>query len=308
MRFDLTDLRLFIAVVRSGSITRGAEAMNLALASASQRISGMEATLGVPLLERTARGVRPTPAGAALLRHAQDILLRADRMASELRGFSTGQRGRVRLLSNTGALLGIVPRLLRGFLLAHPGLDVEIEEHPSVEIVRLVTEGAAELGIVADVVDPGALHLHRLEEDQLVVVAGATHDFADRAEIGFGEVAREPLIGLLDAALEQHLVEHAARRGVGLNHRIRLRSVGAIGRMIEAGVGVAILPKSVFVEMEGMGVRAVPLSEAWAQRHLALCMRNPVDLTPHARLLMEHINAVAGASGLNPTDISRSGG
>ncbi|HEY6432116.1 MAG TPA: LysR family transcriptional regulator, partial [Acetobacteraceae bacterium] len=167
MRFDLTDLRLFIAVVRSGSITRGAETMNLALASASQRISGMEATLGVPLLERAARGVRPTPAGAALLRHAQDILLRADRMASELRGFSTGRRGRVRLLSNTGALLGIVPRLLRSFLVMHPGLDVEIEEHPSVEIVRLVTEGAAELGVVADVVDPGALHLHRLEEDQL---------------------------------------------------------------------------------------------------------------------------------------------
>lgn len=297
MRFDLTDLRLFVATVRSGSITRGAEAMNLALASASQRVAGMEATLGVPLLARTARGVRPTPAGAALLRHAQDILLLADKMASELRGFSTGRRGPVRLLSNTGALLGIVPRVLRSFLVMHPGLDVEIEEHASVEIVRLVTEGAAELGVVADVVDPGALHLHRLEEDQLVVVAGATHDFADRAEIGFGEVAREPLIGLLDAALEQHLAEHAARRGMGLNHRIRLRSVGAIGRMIEAGVGVAILPKSVFVEMEGAAVCAVPLSEAWARRRLALCMRNPVDLTPHARLLMEHINAAAGASG-----------
>ncbi len=195
MRFDITDLRLFVVVVRSGSITRGAAAMNLALASASQRISGMEATLAVPLLERAARGVHPTQAGTALLRHAEDILFRADRMLGELRGFSAGQRGWVRLLSNTGALLGILPRALRGFLSAHPGIDIEVEEHPSGEIVRLIAEGAAELGIVADVVDPGALHLHRLDEDRLVLVTATMHSLADRGEVGFAEAVREPLIG-----------------------------------------------------------------------------------------------------------------
>jgi len=293
MRFDLTDLRLFVAVVRSGSITGGAAAMNLALASASQRIAGMEATSGVPLLERGARGVHSTQAGTALLRHAEDILLRADRMLGELRGFSTGQRGRVRLLSNTGALLGILPRALRSFLLAHPGLDVEVEEHPSVEIVRLVTEGAAEIGIVAEVVDPGALHLHRLVEDRLVLVTATTHHLAGRDEIGFAEAAREPLIGLLDAALEGHLAEHAARRNLSLSHRIRLRSIGGIGRMVEAGVGVAILPESTLADLQGIAVRAVSLAETWAKRHLALCLRSPDDLTPHVRMLTEHIRATA---------------
>lgn len=297
MRFDLSDLRLFVAVVRCGSNTRGAAGMNLALASASQRISGMEAALGVRLLNRAARGVHPTRAGTALLQHAEDILLRADRMLGELRGFSTGHRGCVRLLSNTGALLGILPRALRSFLLAHPGLDVELEEHPSVEIVRLVTEGAAELGIVADVVDAGALHLHRLEEDRLVLVTAATHRLADRGTIGFAEVVREPLVGLLDAALERHLAEHAARRGVSMNHRIQLRSIGAIGRMVEAGIGVAILPESTLGELAGMAVRTVSLADAWARRRLALCLRSPHELTPHARLLIEHITTAAAASG-----------
>lgn len=297
MRFDLTDLRLFVAVVRSGSITRGAATMNLALASASQRIAGMEATLGVPLLERAARGIHPTQAGMALLRHAEDILVRSDRMLGELRGFSTGQRGCVRLLSNTGALLGFLPRALRSFLVAHPGLDVEVGEHPSVEIVRLVAEGAAEFGIVADVVDPGALHLQRLEEDPLVLVTAATHHLADRDEIEFAQAAREPLVGLIDAALERHLAEHAARRGLTLTHRIRLRSVDAIGRMVEAGVGVAILPESVLANLEGMAVRTVSLTETWARRRLALCLRNPDELTPHSRLLIEHIRRVAAAAG-----------
>lgn len=296
MRIDLTDLRLFVAIVRCGSITRGAAAVNLALASASQRVSGMETALKVPLLERAARGVHPTRAGAALLQHAEDILRRTDRMLGELRDFSTGQRGCVRLLSNTGALLGILPRALRSFLLAYPGLDVAVEEHPSVDIVRLVAEGAAELGIVSDVVDPGALHLHRLEEDRLVLITAAAHHLAGCGRIGFAEAVREPLIGLLDAALERHLAEHAARRGLRLSHRIRLRSIGAIGRMVEADIGVAILPESTLADLAGMGVHAIPLAEPWASRYLALCLRSPDELTPHARLLIEHVRTAAAAS------------
>lgn len=265
--------------------------MNVALASASQRVSGMEAVLGVPLLERARRGVRPTQAGTVLTRHAQEILFRTDQMWGELRGFSKGLRGRIRLPSNTGALLGFLPHALRSFLVAHPGLDIEVEERPSVEIVRIVAEGGAELGIVADVVEAGALQVHRLEEDQLVMVAPATHRLASRNQVDFTEIMAEPFVGLLDAALETHLAEHAARRGVSLNHRIRLRSIGAIGRMVQEGIGVAILPHGVAVELGGMVVRAVPLSNAWARRRLAICVRSPEELTPPARLLLEHIRA-----------------
>ncbi len=297
MRFDLADLRLFATIVRSGSITRGAQTMNLALASASQRISGMEAILGVPLLERTRRGVLLTQAGTVLLRHAQEILFRADRMHGELHGFSKGLRGRMRLLSNTGALLGFLPQTLRGFLATHPGIDIDVEEHPSVDIVRAVAEGVADLGIVADVVDPGALQLHTLQEDRLVLVTAATHPLAARSQVDFTEVMREPFVGLLDAALETHLAEHASRRGVSLSHRIRLRSIGAIGRMVQDGIGVAILPESAVAELDGMAVRVMPLSDAWARRRLALCLRSPEELTPHARLLLEHVRTAAAPTG-----------
>ena len=293
MRFDLPDLRLFAAIARAGSITGGAAAMNLALASASQRIAGMEAILGVELFARTRRGVRLTSAGAVLLRHAQDILWRVERMQGELAGFSRGLRGKIRLLSNTGALLGFLPQALRSFLAAHPGLDIEIEERQSAEIVRIVAEGGADLGIVADVVDPGGLQLHLLAEDRLVLVAGATHRLAARSQVEFAEVMREPFVGLLDAALEKHLAEHAARRGVTLSHRLRLRSVAAVGHMVEEGIGVAILPASAASDLKAIEVRVIPLSDAWARRRLALCLRSPEDLTPAARLLREHLGSAA---------------
>lgn len=291
MRFDLSDLRLFVAVVRNGSITRGAQAMNLALASASQRVSGMEAMLGVALLERARRGVRPTPAGAVLLRHAQDILFRADQMHGELSGFTAGLRGRIHLLSNTSALLGFLPQVLKTFLLAHPGLDIEVDERPSTDIVRIVAEGGVELGVVADIVDPGALQMHRLTDDPLVMIAAATHPLAGRSQVDFAELMQEPLVGLLDAALETHLAEHASRRGIILRHRIRLRSVGAISQMVGQGVGVAILPGSATGDLHDPALCIVPLSDAWARRRLAVCLRRAETLTMPARLLLEHIRA-----------------
>src|SRR5215472_13059717 len=96
-RFDLTDLRLFLMIIEHGSITKGAEAMSLALASASERISGMEAALGAPLFERTSRGVRATAAGDALARHARLITNQVEEMRGDLRRFATGLKGRVRL-------------------------------------------------------------------------------------------------------------------------------------------------------------------------------------------------------------------
>ena len=78
MRFDLTDMRLFLSVVECGSLTHGARAMHLALASVSERIAGMEETLGAPLLERNRRGVRPTAAGEALVDMRADLGVVAD--------------------------------------------------------------------------------------------------------------------------------------------------------------------------------------------------------------------------------------
>src|SRR5689334_14505960 len=100
MRFDLTDMRLFLTVVERGSLTQGAQAMHLALASVSERIAGMEAALGAPLLERNRRGVQATPAGVVLMRHARAILDQVEQMRGEMRPYATGLKGRIRLMSN----------------------------------------------------------------------------------------------------------------------------------------------------------------------------------------------------------------
>jgi DNA-binding transcriptional LysR family regulator len=295
MRFDLTDLRLFLTVVEHGSLTKGALAMNMALASASARVSGMEAALGASLLERTRRGVHPTAAGDTLVRHARLILGQVEQMRGDLRPFATGLKGRIRLLSNTAALASFLPGQLSGFLAAHSDLSIDLEERPSSEIALAVAEGRADLGLVADITDLTALQTQLLALDQLVVVVSVRHALAHRDRVAFNAIIGEAFVGLADAALEIDLAERASRLGRQIHYRVRLRDVAQLGTLIAAGVGIAVLPAVSSRVLVQAGLAVVRLDEPWASRRLYLCARDFAGLTPQAGLLARHL--MAGATG-----------
>ncbi|WP_144152779.1 LysR substrate-binding domain-containing protein [Paraburkholderia sp. BCC1885] len=290
-RFDLIDMRLFLMAVEHGSLTRGAQAMHLALASASERISGMESALGTPLLERTRRGVRTTAAGDALVRHARLILGQVEQMRGELRTYASGLKGRIRLLSNTAALAAFLPEQLCRFLATHPDLSVDLDERPSAEIVLAIAEGRADLGIVADIADLAALQTHLVAEDQLVVVASNGHRVSAQSSVAFADIVHESFVGLSDAALQTHLADRASRLGHHLDYRVRLRNVADVGRLVEAGIGIAILPEVCAVELHRSRLVVLPLSETWASRRLHLCARDFAALAPHAHLLAHQLMA-----------------
>jgi len=289
MRFDLTDMRLFLTVIERGSITAGAQAMHLALASASERIAGMEAALGAPLVERNRRGVQATPAGEAFVRHARMILGQVEQMRGELRTYATGLKGRIKLLSNTAALAAFLPQRLARFLATHPDLSIDLDERPSADIVQALAEGRADLGIVADITDLASLQTHVIAKDQLVVVAHREHRVAQENAVAFAEIVGEAFVGLSDAALEMHLAERASRLGRQLNYRIHMRSIDNVGMLVEVGIGIAILSDASARLIRIPNVSIVPLSEPWAARRLHLCARSFEALTPHAALLAHQL-------------------
>src|SRR6516165_10856911 len=188
VRFDLSDLGLFRHVVEAGSITGGAERAHLALAAASTRIRNMEEALGAALLLRGRQGVTPTQAGRTLLAHARVILRQAERLREDLGAYSDGMAGQIRVLSNTNALTEFLPEALSSFLAAHPTVSVDLEERLSDEIVGLIAEGVADLGIVAGTVDAGTLVTYPFRRDRFVLVVARDHPLASRAKIGFDEL------------------------------------------------------------------------------------------------------------------------
>jgi DNA-binding transcriptional LysR family regulator len=200
MRFDVVDLRLFLRVAETASITRGAAKANMALASASERLRGMEEQLGAALLERGRRGVTLTEAGRALVHHAQLVLQQMENMHAELSEFAGRAKGHIRLLANTSALSEFLPEALNAFLTDNTGIDADIEEKPSYDIVRLIAEGFADIGIVADIVDFGGLETFPFALDQLVLVVPRRHPLARARRIWFRELLMSHSSGLVQIA------------------------------------------------------------------------------------------------------------
>lgn len=295
MPFDLTDLRLFLHIVEAASITRGAAAANLALASASERIRDLEDRLGTRLLDRGRRGVKPTPAGLAFTHHARLMLQQMERMRGELAEYARGLKGHVRLLANTAALTEFLPEALAGFLALHPTIDIDLEERPSHQIVRGVAEGTADAGIVADVVETGALETCPIAIDRLVLVVPRNHPLGTGGRMAFRDILDQEFIGLsAGSALQQYLTQQAARIGRPLQLRVRVNGFEAICRMVEAGVGCGILSESAARRYRrSMAIRVVPLTDGWATRTLLLCLRRDNELPAHARQLVAHLKALA---------------
>ncbi|MEQ5837928.1 LysR family transcriptional regulator [Paraburkholderia acidicola] len=294
MRFDMADLRLFVAVVEAGSITHGATHANLSLGSASGRIKQMEEAVGVPLLARQRLGVTPTEAGHTLLRHARTMLSSMQRMTDDLGEFAHGLKGTVRLLANTNALTEFVPVPVSHFLADHPNVNIEVEERLSHEIVEALIEGVADIGIVAASADIGPLQTYNFATDRLcaVVPAGDTH-FDGLREIGFAELLDHDFIGYgAGAAIQDYLEGHARALHKRIRQRIQLRSFDAICRLVENGVGVAVVPESAARRCrKTMAVRMLRLRDKWALREMRVCVRDRETLPAYALQLLDHLAA-----------------
>jgi DNA-binding transcriptional LysR family regulator len=291
MRFDLTDLRLYLHVVEAGSITRGAERMHLAIAAASTRIRNMEATLGTGLLHRERQGVRPTEAGRALLHHARVLLQQAERMRGDLAEYADGLRGQVRLMSNTNALTEFLPEPLSAFLAAHPQVNIDLEERLSDEIVAAVADGTADVGIVAGTVEVAGLEVLPFRVDRFVLVVAPGHRLSTAERIAFAEALDFDFVGLDRAsALQRFLSEKAEKIGRRLKLRVQLRSFDAVCRLVECNVGIGIVPATTGERLaKTMSIHPIELIDEWAVRKLTICVRRQTDLPIYARELVRHL-------------------
>jgi DNA-binding transcriptional LysR family regulator len=292
IRFDLTDLRLFLHVAEAASITQGANRTNMTLASASERIRAMEEALGVALLVRKPRGVQLTPAGSALERHARIVMQDLEDMRGDLNNFAKGLRCRVHVLANTVATVEFLPPALAVFLAAHPNIDIDLEQRHSREIIRAIGEGGAEIGIIAEAVDSAEeLETFPFAEDRLVLVTPRQHALSEHREIAFRETLDHDFVGFVaGTALQETLDHHAARSGRRLKLRVRLNSFDSIARMVESGIGVAVLPdRAARRYQQSMAIQIVALTDGWAPRHFTICVRSFTALPTHAKWLVEFL-------------------
>ncbi|MBC3419828.1 LysR family transcriptional regulator [Pseudomonas sp. RW3S2] len=292
-RLDLVTLQLFVAIHEEGSLTRAAAREAIALSAASKRLNELEAALGSPLFARQARGMSLTPAGETLLHHARRMLFNLEKIGLELGEHLQGVRGYVRMLANLSAIIQFLPEDLALFAAQHERIKVDLEERPSNGVIQGLLDGVADLGICSSDSDTRDLLKVRYRRDQLVLVVREGHPLAHQAQVDFAETLDNDFVGLHSASSINMRTHEAARRaGRILRLRIHVPSFDAVCRMVQADMGVGILPRKAFELFGGaLGLRAVALSDEWAERELLLVARDLESLSPVSRLLFEHLRA-----------------
>ena len=301
-RIDLTSLQLFVAVCELGSIGRAAEREFIAASAISKRLSDLEATLGITLLYRHARGVDLTPAGESLLHHARSMLYSLEKMQGELSEYAEGVRGHVRVHANISAIVQFLPEDLGAFVQTHDAIKIDLEEHLSSEVVRAVQEGAADLGICHVPDGAGDLQTQPYRQDRLALIVPAGHPLAAGGAIDFVDALDFDHVGLHTNS-SIYVAMHQAALDAGRSVRLRIHVTGldAMCRMIDNGLGIGVMPQRAFELMRGgIGRRlvSVALNDAWALREIRLVARDFSTLPVAARTLVQHLQAPAPAEAL----------
>jgi DNA-binding transcriptional LysR family regulator len=297
---DLTTLRLFVATCELRNIARAGQQQNIGASAISKRLALLEEQVHAPLLERHRRGVVPTTAGEILLEHARVMLAAADRVARDMAAWRHGVKGQVRVLASMSSIAEFLPDDVASFLKvpAHADIRVDIEERVSPEVVSAVREGLAPLGICWDAADMEGLQTRPYRSDRLAVIAHPDHPVARLAHCSFAQSLAYEHVGLPPStAVYTMLARAAAVAGRPLNYRTVVSTFDASLRCVRANLGIAVVPREVAEPFTAIGtLREVPLTDAWATRHFAICLRDEALLSPSARLLLAHLQAAAGGA------------
>jgi DNA-binding transcriptional LysR family regulator len=271
-RIDPYSLRLFLAVARAGSIVRGAAQEHIAPSALGRRLDDLEHAFGAALLVRSPRGVALTEAGRLVLARGGRIDDALQELAREVRMLDGTPRGRVRLHANASAVVGFLPERLRAFLAAHPQVEVSLQEADTPEVLRACLDDRADLGVCVESPVPAGLEGWHFADDPLLVLLPRGHALAAGGSRGlrFAQVLDHPLVGVHpDGALARFLAVRADALGRAMRITVSVQGFDAVCRMVEAGLGIAVVPTSALAGYAGsrrFARRA--LAEPWAARAL----------------------------------------
>ncbi|WP_421950832.1 LysR family transcriptional regulator [Pelagibacterium sp.] len=291
MHYDLIDLRVLVWIADLGSFSAAAKRAHLSISALSDRIKRLEDSVGVPLLERSARGSMPTPAGLELIAHARAVQQQTDRLDFTLAAWKHRDAGVIRVAANSHALAGSLPTALGRFMQVHGNVFIQVREELSSAIGVAVTEGMADIGVAGASANFPGLDCTPYRSGVLGLLVPAGHALADRSNLTYAETLDYPHISLEEpSAINVFLTEKAKVIGRELVVPIRLRSFEGVCHMVAAGAGISILPSTVVDEATiERGTHFIPLAEDWADCTLVLCLPKDRPVSHIARKLADEI-------------------
>ncbi|MFW0754699.1 LysR family transcriptional regulator [Pseudomonas sp. H11T01] len=290
MKLDPVSLRLFVSVVEEGTIAAAAKREHIAAAAVSKRLSELEELLDSKLLNRTNKGISATDAGLSLLFMARSALNNLNEIVVQMREYSYGRRGSVHVQANISAITQFMPGLIKSFMELYPLINVSLEEKQSLAITKAVAENRADIGIFTRLPHGADIEVFPFRTDRLVLLVPNGDPLAARQSVKFSETLEHEYIALRSGThLNFQLIKAANDLGRSLKIRMEVSSYDALCLMVQAGVGIGIMPEGSARIYKMDGAKVVRLDEAWASRELSLCVRSREALSVAAGLFLGHL-------------------
>ncbi|MGN9714289.1 LysR family transcriptional regulator [Acinetobacter variabilis] len=281
MRLDFFDLHLFLNIVDTGSLTKGAERSAISLQAASERIKKLEQQYQVSLFSRHSGGVKMTFAGQVFAEHAQALLQQGQQLSQAMAGFSEGLHSNISLWCNSSAQSEYLPLLLPQYLVNNPNIQIDLKEAESNDIIAALASGTAKLGLISSFFPAPQLQTLEFSDDPLVLICPEQHDLAANQALTLADCLNYPFVGLMQYhSLQQSIETQARLLNCEIQYRLRLPNFAAIAQVVANGVGIAIMPKRAAQRLSKLyAFQQILLTGDWANRKLLLAAKNFDELS-----------------------------
>ena len=295
MRLDFFDLNLFLNIVETGSLTKGAERSSISLQATSERIKKLEQQFATSLFIRHASGVKLTLAGQVFAEQAQLLIHQGQQLEQAMLPFAQNAPSSMTLWCNSSAQSEYLPFLLPKYLVENPNIHIDLKEAESNDIILALDNGMAKLGLISSFFDSSALQTLDFSEDPLVIISPMQHPLNDHQSLDLKETLHYPFVGLMQHhSLQQSIEAQAKKLKLSIQYRLRLPNFAAIAQVVANGVGIAIIPKRAANRLsQHYHFHQIPLIGNWANRKLLLAAKNfdalPISYQHFSQfLLTEH--------------------
>lgn len=312
MNPELLDLKAFVTVAELRSFVRTAKALNLSQPALSRRIQKLEENLGAPLFERSTRQVSLTKFGRDFLPKMRRVIDEFETSMLGIRQFGARSSGLVSVAAVRTAVFYFLPNAMGRFAEAYPRIRVRILDVGANEGLEAVVRGEADFGINFIGASHAEIEFQRLLEDPFILACRHDHPLASRQEVSWAELALQRMITVGQNSGNRALIDTAlARCGIQLDWRYEVAHLSVSLGLVEAGLGIAVLPRLATPAANHPTIRTVRLTEPEISRTIGIVRRRGATPSPHAsrflRMLLEAWQPPDGDSALHGFGMEKDG-
>lgn len=281
---DINQLEVLVTVARERSFSRAAEVLDRTQPAISQAIRRLEAEVGERLFDRSSKDGTLTFAGEVLLAYAKQMLnLRhsAELALTEMRDL---RHGKVSISANEHTVFYLLP-VIEEFRRRHPLIKIEVQRGVASRIPKQITAREVELGVISFTPNDDSIRAVPVMDDELVFVVSPSHEFASRREVSVKELGDQIFVAHnAPSPYRRRVIEAFEKHKTKLNIAIELPSLEAIKRMVERGVGVALVPRlSANAEIASGRLKALSVIGLKLERKLNIVYRRNSELSHAAK-------------------------